>query len=245
MNSRRTMTVVAAVVIGAFAALALFQYVRSADNRAYDNAKLVKAYVVKEDITKGLPGDQAVESFIESSDVPAKYRPATALTDINIIKGKVAISNLAKGQVIVDGMFVDAREAQVTFSQNIGAGRVAITISVDDVHGVAKLLVPGDKVNMLIPSPQDDTAMSVLYQNVDVLAVGDQQAPQPGETSAVTPSTSGLITFSVPAEAASRIARASSAGNIYLTLVPPDNTPVEVPDINSGNQIPPTLTPYG
>ncbi len=247
MSSRRTLTVIAAVVVGAIAALVLYQYVNSADERAYDDAKLVKAYVVTEDIAKGLPGEQAIDQFVESSTVPQKYRPATALTDIDVIKGKVAVGDLAKGQVVVEGMFVDARQAQVTFSQNIGSGRVAITVSVDDVHGVAKLLVPQDKVNIIAKvSSEENARYEVLYQNVEVLAIGNQTAPEPGDTTQTTvAATSGLITFSVPAEAASRIAYSSENGGLYLTLVPPDNTPVSVPPIDAGSQIPSTLTPYG
>jgi Flp pilus assembly protein CpaB len=116
----------------------------------------------------------------------------------------------------------------------------AITISVDDVHGVARLVVPGDKVNMMV-TLEDQTQF--MLQALEVLAIGNATELQPGEaapapTSAagVAPtSASGLITFSVPAQHAAKIALASQVGQIYLTLVPPDFTPAPVPPVNRGN----------
>lgn len=57
---------------------------------------------------------------------------------------------------------------------------------------------------------------------------------------------SGLITFAVPAEAASRIAYAATqGGGLYLTLVPSDNQPAPVAPINGGNLFTGALTPKG
>ena len=244
MASRRTLILIVGVVIAALAALATWRYLDTADERAYDDAKLVKVFRVAKDIPKGTAGENALaEDMIESASIPQEFRPGTALTSdsINSIRGKVALTNLSAGQVVVDGMFVDPRVATVSFAERIPAGQVAITISVDQVKGVAGLLVPGDKVNMMIV--EGDEAR-FLYQNVNILAIGATAAPEAGETQAVTNPGSGLLTLAVPPEAAERIAFAASR-NLYLTLVPPDNQPVSVPPVNEGNLLPPALTPYG
>ena len=69
---------------------------------------------------------------------------------MNVIRGKVALTNLAANQVVVDGQFVDPKVATVSSAQRIPTGNVAITIQVDQVRGVANLIQPGDKVNMLV-----------------------------------------------------------------------------------------------
>src|SRR5439155_14875014 len=178
---------------------------------AYHNAKLVDVYRVDKDAKKGLPGEQAIDGgFVKKGQVPQKYRPTTAVTDINTIRGKLALTDLSAGQVVVDGMFVEPRVAQVSFAQRIPAGQVAVSIQVDQVHGVANLIVPGDKVNILATAPDGER---FLFQNVNVLAVGTTPAPQPGETTATTaPAGSGLITFAVPPVAAAKI---SVANGIY------------------------------
>ena len=241
LGSRRTLIVVAAVVLAAIAAATTFVYVRGIEDRAYGGAELVQAFVVSADIPKGTPGEQAAASLIKVGKVPRDNYPATAVTDITGLAGKVAVAPLAANTILVEGQFVDPRTAQVTFSQKIPAGRVAITVSVDQVRGVAGLLVPGDKVNILVA---DGGAQRVLFQNVDIIAIGNTAAPQAGETAEVTNPGSGLITFAVPPESASRIAYAATqGGGLYLTLVPTDNAPVEVPPVNGSNLFSGGLTP--
>ena len=241
MGSRRTVIVLAAVIVAAVAALATFQYLNTVQERANKDARLLKVFVVKKDIPKGTGGDQAIsEEFVAADEINAKFRPATALTDLNTIRGKVALTNLAANQVLVEGQFVDPQVAQVTAAELIPPGQVAITKSIDAVNAVAGLLVPGDKVNMIVDSPDGHRFM---FQNVNILFIGTTSAPQPGQAeAAVTPgSGAGLITFAVPPQAALKIARATS---ITLTLVPPDNQPVPLPPVSDANLFTGPLTPY-
>lgn len=225
--------VVVAVALAAVAALATFAYVRGIESRAFDDAELVKVFVASTDIPKGTPGETAASAGIKASRIPAKFRPATALTSLDALKGKVALGAVSANTVIVDGLFVEPRAAQVTFSQRIPAGNVAVTVSVDQVRGVAGLLVPGDRVNILVA---DGGTQRVLYQNVPIIAIGTTAAPEPGDTQEVANPGSGLITFAVPPPAASRIAYAATqGGGLYLTLVPQDNAPVDIPPVNAGN----------
>jgi Flp pilus assembly protein CpaB len=114
---------------------------------------------------------------------------------------------------------------------------VAVSVSVSNLASVGGLLVPGDKVNILVGSPE---GRRHLFQNVDILAIGKEAAPQPGETDVVTNPGSNIITFAVPPLAASKILE---AGPLYLNLVPPDNQPVPVPPVNAGNLFTGGLTP--
>ena len=242
MTPRRTVILVVAIVVAAVAAFATYAWLNGVQDRAYDDAKLVRVYKVAKDIEKGTGGEQALESeSIRADEAPEEFRPATALTDINVIRGKVALTRLAAGQVVVDGMFVEPRVAQVTAARRIEPGRVAVTISADQVTGVAGLIVPGDRVNIMANTP---TGIQMLFQNVEILFIGTTAAPEAGETQAVAATTSNLITFSVPPLAAEKIVQATKSGGIYLTLVPPDNQPVPVPPVNAGNLFTGGLTPY-
>jgi pilus assembly protein CpaB len=233
---------VVAVVVAAVAAFATYAWLNGVQDRAYKDAKLVRVYKVTKDIAKGIDGDQALESeSIRSDEAPEEFRPATALTNINVIRGKVALTNLSAGQIVVDGMFVEPRAAQVTASARIEPGRVAVTVAADQVTGVAGLLVPGDRVDIIVPN---GPAQQMLFQNVEILFIGTTAAPQAGETQAVAPATSNLITFSVPPLAAEKIILATKTGGLYLVLVPPDNQPVPVPPVNPGNLFTGGLTPY-
>jgi Flp pilus assembly protein CpaB len=273
VSSRRTLILIAAVLVGAVAAYALFTYVGGIEDEANDNAERVRIFKIVEDIPKGTFGDEAfAQGLIEPDDIAREFRPATAITEPSQIDGLVAISDLAANQVVVSNQFVTQQDSLSTFSQLLQNNEVAITVSVDQVRGVAGLLVPGDFVNILVSAePVDETGQPTapvpgagevayaephryLYQKVQILAVGQERKLEPGETAATnadgTPAqstTSGLITFVVPADAAQRIA--SVGANIYLTLVAKDYQPEALLPLDVSEALPGEtggqLTPYG
>ena len=149
-------------------------------------------------------------------------------------------------------MFVDQATAFVTFSERIPVDQVAVTVSVDQVHGVAGLLVPGDKVNLMVVLDPQAAALAAapgapkapaaeganggatvryLYQNVEVLAIGQPAAADVGATEAARRTAgSGLITFNVPPDAAQRIALAGERP--VHDIGAEDFQPVELPPVD-------------
>jgi pilus assembly protein CpaB len=249
MNSRRPLILLAAVVVAAIAGVATFSYLNTVQDRANRGARLVKVFVVKRDVPKGTPGEKALDDgMIKPDRINVRFRATTALTDVNVIRGKVAVFQLAANQVVVEGQFVDPRVAIVSAAQRIPADKVAITLQVDPVRGVANLIQPGDTVNMLIRTA--DGAERYLFQDVHVLFVGTQPAPAPGESPPTTvPGSTGgtaLITVAASPEAAARIAFAISRDGdnaVHLTLNPPDYEARPVEPIDDGNLIGAGLVP--
>lgn len=223
------------LLIGSVAALMAYLYVDSAQDRAFKGTELVSALVVTGDVPKGVTGDEVLsKSLVKQESVPMRYRPETALTSEDAIRGKVAIANVAKGQVLVQGMFVDPIVAQETAAKRVPAGQVGVTVSVSDVTGVAGLITPGDMVNIYARGP--DASEHLLFSNVNVLYIGKTPAPTAGATGAIAVEESNLVTFAVPPLAAAKIIYASQQENgIHLGLVNPENKPVPVPPVNAGN----------
>jgi len=256
---------VISVVLGIIAALAIFSWLRGAQDRADRDVELVGVYVVALDIPKGLPGERAIaEGYIRTDKVNAKFRPANALVQPDAIKGKVALFPLAANVILVDGLFVDPRTEQVTNKERIAPGLVTVTVSIDAVGAVAGLLVPGDRVNILsnreivldtvtpdqskrgFTAGQKVNGRTLLYQNVEILFIGGQAAPQAGETQVVTAPGGGLITFAVPQEAAERIRlAATSDAGLYLHLLPPNNPAIVVPPVGLHNLFGPPCDTIG
>jgi pilus assembly protein CpaB len=261
VSSRRTLILVGAIVLGLVAALLLFNYVRGIEDRANDNAKRVDVYVAKTDIPRGTPGETAAsDGGVGIAQIPQEFRPASAITTTDEIENKVALFDIPQNTPIVQDMFVDPAQTQISFRERLrNPEHVAITISVDEVRGVAGFLVPGDEVNILVKtegegdtSPNSVSLMRYLYQKVQILAVGQSTLLAPGEQTeadAAATTSSGLITFNVPPEAAQWIAAAQDAGAIYLSLVAEDYTPKPLPPIDPGvTELPGEggqLTPYG
>jgi pilus assembly protein CpaB len=259
VNSRRTVLVAVAIVLALLTGVGSMYYLNSVQQRAYDGAELVEVWTIKEAVSRGVPGEIALEQDLIAKDqIPTEYRPATAVTDIDSIRDNVAITDLAPGQVVVEGQFVPQEVAQTTNAQRVPEGEVAVSISVDKVHGVAGLPLPGDKVNLMVAESLEEGArVETLYQNVNILAIGTKTAKAPGESSTDEGETAdegaadtGLVTFTVPLEAAQRIALVQSYPEqftFYLTLVNPDNEveepkpgPIESTGVFSGAPV----TPY-
>lgn len=274
MSSRRTLILIAAVLVGAIAAYALYTYIGGIEDEANNNAERVKIFKIVQDIPKGTFGDEAFAQGLIKEDVIAKeYRPATAITTPAQIDGLVAISDLPANQVVVSNQFVSQAESLSTFSSLLKNNEVAITVSIDQVRGVAGLLVPGDFVNMLVvgAAPAEGGTGGAaggqgsaevytqparyLFQKVQILAVGQTRKLEPGETAATNPdgtpvssTSSGMLTFALPAVAAQQIASVEG-GSFYLTLVPKDYQPAPLPPLDVNAPLPgetaDQLTPYG
>lgn len=270
MSSRRTLILIAALVVGAIAAFSLYTYVGGIEDRANHNAQRVKIFKIVKDIPKGTFGDEAFAQGLIQEDVIAKeYRPATAITNPAQIDGLVAISDLPANQVVVSNQFVSQAASLSTFSSLLKNNEVAITISIDQIRGVAGLLVPGDFVNMLVTGTSTTTGASsaqggagvytqparYLFQKVQILAVGQTRKLAPGESAPTNPDgtpvatgSSGLLTFALPALAAQQIASVTG-GSFYLTLVPKDYQPTPLAPLDVNASLPGEdagkLTPYG
>ena len=269
MSSRRTLILVGAILIGVIAALLIYNYVQGINNRANNNAKLVDVFVAKSDITRGTEGKQASDSGqIGSAQIPQQFRPSTAITTTDQLAKKVALFDVPKGMVIVNGMFVDPASAQISFRQRISQPNwVAVTISTDTIRGVGGFLVPGDEVNMTVDETpvnppgnaagwRPATLPHYLFQKAFILAVGDQPQLQAGETATTASgdqtSGGGNLTLEVPPDAALYIMAAQESGTIYLSLVTKDYTPSVIPPLPTNGLIttlpgedPARLTPYG
>ena len=213
VSSRRTLILIAAIVVGALAAYGIYNYVGGIEDRANANARRVPVVRVAQDIPRGLTGEEALAGgYLENSEIPEEFLPGNSIrpADTDVIRAKVSGANLVTGQVLVEGMFVDPIASQITAARRIASGNVAITVEVDQVRGVAGLIVPGDLVNIMVrpsnslceaqatdengnPLPQNGQAGNTLvfcfparylYQQVKVLFVDRSPVPLPGEDTA-------------------------------------------------------------
>ena len=247
MSSRRTMILIAAVAIGLLAAFALVNYVSGVEDRANEGAERVPVLVVREDIDKGTSGSLVIEQAMIAEDKIARnFLPASAITDLDLIVGKVAFNNFAANQILVEGMFVDPAISRVGFGELLEGSNVAVSISVDQVAGVAGLLVPGDEVDVFAATGGEDggsltdAGSRLVYHEARILAIDAATAAQPGdappeegEEAAGPVLSSGLITLDLPIEAAQLITSIQNTGwQLSLALTGPDYTAKPVPKID-------------
>ncbi|MCP4227905.1 MAG: hypothetical protein GY773_31550 [Actinomycetia bacterium] len=177
MNSRRTVILIVAVVVGAIASFGLLNYIRNVEGAVYDNAEPETIWVVRRPIAKGTTSEQAInQSLIAQSEIPADFKPATAIVDPETeLAGLVAVTDLPVNAPLVTGNFVASSVVNTGITDRLEEkGLVTVTFSVDQVKGAAYLIEPGDFVNVLSLKPITEVAADATDQiDGDEEAAGD------------------------------------------------------------------------
>lgn len=176
MRSRRTLILIAAVVVGALAAFGLYTYVGGLEEQAYDNAERVEVWAVAQPIPKGTPAQLALaQELITKRMIPVDFRPPTFVSDPSVeLTDLVAVTDLPVNSILVAGNFVPPSVATTGITNRLEEqDLVTFTLSVDQVRGVAGMLSPGDDVNVMITRP-------VTMQGGGGAAVVPSGAIQPG-----------------------------------------------------------------
>lgn len=165
MNSRRTIILIVAVVVGAVAAFGVTAYIRNIEDSVYAGTELQTVWVVQQPIPKGTSAERAIqEQLIAQSELPVDFRPATAITDPALeLAGLVAITDLPANATLVQGNFVAPSVVATGITDRLEEkGMVTVTFNIDQVGGAAYLIEPGDFINIMgkyaIEEPEEDEA---------------------------------------------------------------------------------------
>lgn len=232
MNSRRTVILIVAVVVGAIATFGIWNYIKNVEGAVYENAEPENVWMIRRPIPKGMTVEEAVlRDLIFEAEIPADFRPPTAVVDPQTeLAGLVAVNELAANSVLVTGFFVAPNVISTGITDRLEEkGMVTVSFSVDQVKGAAYLIEPGDRVNILsvkplesaaLPESEDETSAAeptdtvdtdvtydylsrYVYQAAEVLAIDKSLTPDLGET---------------PADSAA----AAGNGGMITLAVPPD-----------------------
>ncbi len=238
MDRRKVLLVVAAV-IAALGTLLVFLYVRGADQRAdqrYDAVQVLRA-------VKPIAPGETVEAAqaagkIESGTVSRKDLLADALTGLEPVAGKIAITAIAPGEQIVGSKFglVGAASALT-----IPKGKIAISVQLGDPSRVAGFVNPGDNVAIFLTAANDqDKYTRLLLPKVLVIGAGATTVttttttdPAGAQTQEQLPR--ALLTIAVTQDEAERVLFATANGELAFGLLNNDSQVAPSPGINKGN----------
>jgi pilus assembly protein CpaB len=132
---------------------------------------------------------------------------------------RVVLSPLKRGEPVLRSKITGPGQ-RASLASLLDDGKRAVTVSVDDVRGVAGFVLPGDFVDIVIiaddGSPKRESYSDILLEHVKVLAI-DQVASE-GEGQ---PTVAKAVTVEVTKEQAQRILLATSIGKLSLILARP------------------------
>ncbi|MFE4215398.1 Flp pilus assembly protein CpaB [Streptomyces sp. NPDC056844] len=175
----------------------------------------VDAYRLKNNVAPytSLSADQ-----FEKVSMPKRWLSDNAVTEIDEIDGKIAVTELRKGSLMQSDMMVRSPELR--------PGEQEIAIMIDAATGVAGKIRPNDKVNIYatFTGERDGEASQskVIVSNAKVLDVGQLTALEPKKDDRNQATEAVPITFALNTLDTQRVAYAESfAEHVRLALIAP------------------------
>lgn len=173
MNWKTWIPLILAAVLGLIAAKAGRDIVLRAQHSGVAPGRFTQIVVAKNDLQ---PGQALVAGDLALSATPIEHVPRSAFTSVSELEGRVVVLPVVKGQSIVEAFLAPAGSGSGTQAL-IPSGMRAMTIEVNEVSGVAGLLMPGCRVDVVTTLQDEALNQSVartLVENVKVLAVGQR-----------------------------------------------------------------------
>ena len=116
-------------------------------------------------------GELLDEKKIRLENIATKNLPANIYTSLEPLKGRRVVSALSKNQVLTELNLAD-EAASSSLQAVIPPGKRAVTVEVDDQAGLAGLISPGARVDMVATMIIDDQTRAVtVVENVLVSAI--------------------------------------------------------------------------
>jgi pilus assembly protein CpaB len=132
---------------------------------------------------------------------------------------RVVLSPLKRGEAVLRSKITGPGQ-RASLASLLDEGKRAVTVSVDDVRGVAGFVLPGDFVDIVLIADDGSTKRQsysdILLEHVKVLAI-DQVASE-GEGQ---PTVAKAVTVEVTKEQAQKILLATNIGKLSLILARP------------------------
>lgn len=185
---RRIILIAVGLLLGAFAVMLVNIHVKQEKERVRKELEeelkqriknLVPVLIAKRNISIG---EYITSEMVEMKLVPQKYLLPRAVSSIERISGMRVIAPIAKGeQITLSKLMREDVLKTRSLAMATPIGKRAITISVDDISGLAGMIKPGDYVDVLaiinVPTQVGNKQVNQLvtlplFQNVLVLAVG-------------------------------------------------------------------------
>lgn len=165
---------------------------------------------------------------------PKELVPANAITKLEEAEGRRARTEMTTGEPILTNKLLSPDASETGSAGLIPKGYRAVSVRVDAVSGGASLILPKDRVDVLVhisSNPgrgMNQTVTRTILQDVQVFAVNDvfRRDPAMSEESSIAAST---ITLLLTPEDAELVTLASELGKIRLVLRSPEDDEVAEP----------------
>jgi len=234
---KNRLILILAVITGLVAAGGIYMFLSDMKKTYQINGDFVKVVVARQRIPAKA---QITSQMFELKDIPAKYINERAAVDPKEVLGKITRSEILPGEQILRDKLANDKDASEGLSFLLQPGKRAVTIAVNEVSGIAGLVKPGDRVDVMgtfdlqgAVGQEKTSITSLLIQNADVLSIDQSTSPDAGNSQdGKKAAAAHTITLSVTPEQAQPLILCSEKGSIRLLLRPAtDQENITLPSI--------------
>jgi Flp pilus assembly protein CpaB len=222
-----TVAVASAVVAAGILVFAMERYRHTVD--ANGNPETV--FVASQAIPKNTPGDViAGENLFKSTQIVGKQVSAGAIADAAALHGKVTVRDINPGEQLTASDFT----TNGGLPSQLAPSERAITLTLDNEHGMLGLLNTGDHVDVYAGISMQGTGgvnepvLRLLAADVPVLKPGSSSGSS-STIGAGGSNSSSQVTLKVPDADAGPLAYAADNGKVWLVLRPANATSTPAP----------------
>jgi len=174
MNQNETRTLWISVAAAIFAVFLLYSYTqeKSAELTKKFGAKK-RVVVAKTEIKEMQTID---ETMLQVQERPVDFSEPGSLTDPEIAVGQVALAPINVGEQVLESKIRQPGPG-INPSSQVAPTKRGMALPIDSTRGVAKLLKPGDRIDILVAvtvgsGPKKSKKVKTILQNITVLATG-------------------------------------------------------------------------
>ena len=222
---RRTLLLIASILVAALGTALIWLYVQGADSRAQAGEVDVPVYVAGSDVLAGSSATSVVavrKQFPQS--VAAQFGPT-------LVRSPAQLAGFAKTEIVAGMPLLttqfSAAQAPPTPAVDLAKNEVAMQLTLPDPQRLAGLLQPGSLIRVYAPmtGPNGKPAVGVLFQKVRVLTSGPAAATASGTKASVPQS---IVTLALTNNQARALTFAETnagggGGSMWFALLPNGN----------------------
>ena len=177
MSKNETLTLWISVGAALFAVVLIYSYTQEKSMEISKTFGVQTAVVTAKENIHEMQTVQ--EDMIELKQVPEKFIQPGFAGQMEEVVGLVALAPIRKGEQVLKNKVIKPG-VETGLSLQVSPGKRALTLPVDEVRGVARLLKPGDRIDILAAlsvgkgGASQERYIKTLLQDVVILATGLQ-----------------------------------------------------------------------
>jgi pilus assembly protein CpaB len=222
---RRTLLLIASILVAALGTALIWLYVQGADTRAVSSENQVSVYVAKLPLTAGQQVGPQIADVKQFPQSTVTGLAGNLVTNTSEIKG-YAKTDIVPGLPLLTSQFTSQQTSPAP-AVNLAPDEVAMQVTLPDPQRLAGLLQPGSHIRVYTQvkgKNGDPPGVGVLFQNVRVLGVGPATGTTAAAGTAKTDVPQAIITLALKDKQpkALVLAMGTGGGALWFGLLPTD-----------------------